>query len=93
MWLESEKIIPDQQIQELDNIVAHAKIFTCGDVEIGHVITSEAINKTTIVKDTETENVVNFAEQLNSDLVTGKYEGIYILVSYKEDNTDHTFVP
>ncbi|KAJ0176732.1 hypothetical protein K1T71_007911 [Dendrolimus kikuchii] len=72
VWLECDKVIPDQQIQQLDNIVTRAKIFTCGDIEIGHIIVSEAL---TNVKDAGIKNMVNLAEQEHSDLVIGKYEG------------------
>lgn len=47
----------------------HAKLFICGDIEIGHVTVSDAIahmDKQTISK---------IAEDSHSDLITGKYEG------------------
>lgn len=43
-----------------------------GDVEIGHVVVSEALSN---IEDTGLKTAVNLAENEHSDLVTGKYEG------------------
>lgn len=47
-------------------------MFTCGDVEIGHVVVSEAITR---IEETGFKNAVELAEKEHSDLVAGKYEG------------------
>lgn len=48
-------------------------MFTYGDVEIGHIVASEAILNITHTNDLK--NPTEFAEKSHSDLVTGKYEG------------------
>ncbi|KAM3965337.1 histidine protein methyltransferase 1 homolog [Aphomia sociella] len=72
-WLESEEVIPDNQIKQLDTMVQHAKMLLCGDLEIGHVIANEAMAN--IMCDDGTENAIELAEKNYSDLITGKYEG------------------
>ncbi|CAG9786622.1 unnamed protein product [Diatraea saccharalis] len=71
-WLPSLQVIPDKQIEELDNIVGQAKMFTCGEVEIGHVVVSDAISN---INKQSSEIASNFVREPNSDLVTGIYEG------------------
>ncbi|KOB75658.1 Histidine protein methyltransferase 1-like protein [Operophtera brumata] len=71
-WLESVEVIPEKQIKELDSIVTHAQMVTCDDIEIGHVVVSEAISN---IEDTGFKTAVKLAENEQSDLVTGKYEG------------------
>lgn len=73
-WLESVEVIPDKQIKDLDSIVNHGQMVTCGDVEIGHVLVSEAI---TNIEDAGFKTAVKLAENEESDLVTGKYEGTH----------------
>lgn len=62
-------MIPEKQVKDLDSIVSHAQMLICGDIEIGHVMVSEAISN---IEDTGFKT----AENEHSDLVTGKYEGI-----------------
>nr|XP_021188188.2 histidine protein methyltransferase 1 homolog [Helicoverpa armigera] len=89
-WLESEEIVPDKQIKNLDSIVTRAKMFACGDVEIGHVVVSEAMSS---IEESGLKNVIELAEKEHSDLVAGKYEGglkiwecTYDLIQYLEEN-------
>ncbi|XP_047029599.1 histidine protein methyltransferase 1 homolog [Helicoverpa zea] len=89
-WLESEEIVPDKQIKNLDSIVIRAKMFACGDVEIGHVVVSEAMAS---IEESGLKNVIELAEKEHSDLVAGKYEGglkiwecTYDLIQYLEEN-------
>ncbi|CAK1580111.1 unnamed protein product [Parnassius mnemosyne] len=70
-WYESEEIIPNKQLKELDNIVVHAKMFTCDEVEIGHVNNSDKI----FMSGDCQLNALELAEKEHSDLVAGKYEG------------------
>ncbi|KAG6440679.1 hypothetical protein O3G_MSEX001355 [Manduca sexta] len=72
VWLESEEIVPRNQINDLDSIVVHAKIFTCCDVEIGHVVIREAIAN---IEESGFKNAIELAEKEHSDLIVGKYEG------------------
>lgn len=53
-------------------MVKYAKLFTCGDVEIGHVLSSPKI------KDVLGDDI-NIAEKNHSDLITGKYEGEHFI--------------
>ncbi|XP_045498482.1 histidine protein methyltransferase 1 homolog isoform X1 [Colias croceus] len=86
-WLKSEKIEVADQVENLETIAKHAKMFMCGDVEIGHIVTNELqINN-------GTDNAVELAEKEHSDLITGKYEGglkiwecTYDLIEYLEEN-------
>lgn len=71
-WLKSEEILPSNQLKDLDVLAAQAKMFTCGDVEIGHVVVSNMMN---YIKDKGLKNVIELAENNHSDLVTGTYEG------------------
>lgn len=48
-------------------------MFACGDVEIGHVVTSEALAR---IEESDLENPVKLADDEQSDLVAGTYEGI-----------------
>ncbi|CAH2048524.1 unnamed protein product, partial [Iphiclides podalirius] len=70
-WFECEEIIPDTQIKQLDDIIVHAKMFTCYDVEIGHV---NHLDKVFLNGDNKM-NAFELAEKEHSDLVVGKYEG------------------
>lgn len=72
-WLESEEIIPDSQIKDLDDKVTRAKMFACGDIEIGHVVVSEALAR---IEEAGFKNAVELAEKEHSDLVAGTYEGV-----------------
>lgn len=71
-WLDSEEVIPSNQVKYLDDMVTHAKMFTCGDVEIGHIVVSEALAN----MPGDALNASKLAKDENSDLVTGKYEGV-----------------
>ncbi|XP_026761795.2 histidine protein methyltransferase 1 homolog [Galleria mellonella] len=73
-WLESEEITVDTQIEQLDSMVQHAKMFICGDnIEIGHVVANEAVAN--IISEDGVQNGTELAESNHSDLITGKYEG------------------
>ncbi|XP_053609936.1 histidine protein methyltransferase 1 homolog [Plodia interpunctella] len=92
-WFDCKEVVPTNQMEELDSIVKHAKMFICGDVEIGHVVTSEAIAN--ILSTNDTYNATECAEKDHSDLVVGKYEGglkiwecTYDLVEYLINNSD-----
>ncbi|XP_050351199.1 histidine protein methyltransferase 1 homolog [Nymphalis io] len=89
-WKSSEEIVPNNQIKDLKNLVTQAKMFICGDVEIGHVLINNMI---TYMKENGAKNVLDLTE--HSDLVTGKYEGglkiwecTYDLVEYLEKNIE-----
>lgn len=77
-WFESEEIMPRKQLTDLDENVKYAKMFTCGDLEIGYVnnvisnFSANGIN-----------NAAELAEKEHSDLVTGKYEGNLCCYMYK----------
>lgn len=66
------EVIPEKQVKDLDSIVTHAQMVTYGDIEIGHVLVSEAISN---IEDNGFKTSVKLAENKHSDLVTGKYEG------------------
>ncbi|XP_039752856.1 histidine protein methyltransferase 1 homolog isoform X2 [Pararge aegeria] len=66
-------------------------MFTCGEVEIGHVL----FNIETFSKESSLKNLIEFSENKHSDLVTGKYEGglkiwecTYDLIEYFETYPD-----
>ncbi|KAJ8721982.1 hypothetical protein PYW08_004384 [Mythimna loreyi] len=89
-WLDCEEVVPDNQIQNLDDEVIRAKMFACGDVEIGHVVISEVMAS---IEESGLKNAIKLAEKEHSDLVAGKYEGglkiwecTYDLIQYLEDN-------
>ncbi|CAH0585831.1 unnamed protein product [Chrysodeixis includens] len=89
-WLHSEEVVPGKQIKNLDEIVTQAKMFACGDVEIGHVVVSSAISN---IEGSGFKNAVELAEKEHSDLVAGKYEGglkiwecTYDLIQYLTEN-------
>lgn len=86
-WLESKEIVPDSQIKKVDEIV-HAKMFTCGDVEIGHVVAKEAFLN---CNENELQNAVHFAETQHSDLIAGKYEGKEIYLFFLNCYILHLF--
>ncbi|XP_050666199.1 uncharacterized protein LOC126966262 isoform X2 [Leptidea sinapis] len=69
-WIEAVKIEIKDQAKNIDDIAKHAKMFACGEVNIGHVITSVLQVKA----ENRTENVLELAEKEHSDLVPGKYE-------------------
>lgn len=48
-------------------------MFTCGDVEIGHIIISSTTSQ---IDDNDLSSVIKLAEKEQSDLVAGKYEGL-----------------
>ncbi|XP_050666198.1 histidine protein methyltransferase 1 homolog isoform X1 [Leptidea sinapis] len=86
-WIEAVKIEIKDQAKNIDDIAKHAKMFACGEVNIGHVITSVLQVKA----ENRTENVLELAEKEHSDLVPGKYEGglkiwecTYDLIEYLE---------
>ncbi|XP_038209761.1 histidine protein methyltransferase 1 homolog [Zerene cesonia] len=88
-WLKSEKIEVTDQTENLETIAKYAKMFMCGSVEIGHILT----NQLQIVLKNDTDNVVELAEKEHSDLIEGKYEGglkiwecTYDLIEYLEEN-------
>ncbi|XP_063826287.1 histidine protein methyltransferase 1 homolog isoform X2 [Ostrinia nubilalis] len=68
-WQECEEVMPSKQLKDFDEMVKHANMFTCGDIEIGHINVNEAIANMSL------ENASKLAEEENSDLVTGIYEG------------------
>ncbi|XP_068633130.1 histidine protein methyltransferase 1 homolog isoform X2 [Battus philenor] len=93
-FLECEEIIPDKQISTLEDIVIHAKMFTCDDVEIGHVAHSDKM----FLSGNYNTNALELAEQVQSDLVAGKYEGglkvwecTSDLIKYSLDSNDIDF--
>lgn len=53
-------------------------MFACGDVEIGHVVISEAMAN---IEESGLKNAIELAQEENSDLVAGKYEGKYATFS------------
>ncbi|KAL4720287.1 hypothetical protein ACJJTC_010137 [Scirpophaga incertulas] len=71
-WFQSEEILPDQQIELFDDVVKRAKMYTYGDLEIGHVEESEVLRN--LSGETFT-NAAKLATENNSDLLPGKYEG------------------
>ncbi|CAH1638119.1 unnamed protein product [Spodoptera littoralis] len=90
VWLDSEEIVPDKQIKSIDETVTRAKMFACGDVEIGHIVVSEAKAS---IEESGLKNAVELAEKEHSDLIAGKYEGglkiwecTYDLIQYLEEN-------
>ncbi|XP_045448372.1 histidine protein methyltransferase 1 homolog [Melitaea cinxia] len=90
-WFDSEEVIPSHQVKEIKDLLSHAKMFVCGDVEIGHVSVNNMI---TYLKYKGIGTVLELAEKKHSDLVTGKYEGglkiwecTYDLIEYFEDNS------
>ncbi|XP_063623916.1 histidine protein methyltransferase 1 homolog [Cydia splendana] len=97
VWLQCEEVTPNKQIEDIEDLVAHARMFACGDVEIGHVVASEALNKM-YTGGNEFINAVELAEKENKDLVAGKYEGglkiwecTYDLIEYLENQTGIQF--
>lgn len=68
-WKDCEEIVPSKQMIDFEEKIIHAKMFTCGDLEIGHIIVNEAIANMNL------ENASKIAKEENSDLVTGFYEG------------------
>ncbi|CAG9562030.1 unnamed protein product [Danaus chrysippus] len=92
-WLDSEEVIPNSNVDDLDELVEHAKMFTCGCIEIGHVLIDDIFKHN--INKKNYENILNLAEKEHSDLVSGKYEGglkiwecTYDLVEYFENNPD-----
>ncbi|KAJ2948992.1 hypothetical protein O0L34_g5931 [Tuta absoluta] len=71
-WAESVEIDPGNKIEDLDEIAARAKMFVCGDIEIGHVVAKDALLR---IGDSDLKNDVELADNEHSDLVPGKYEG------------------
>ena len=67
-------MVPVKQTQNLDDVASRAKMFACGEVEIGHVVVSEAMAS---IEESGLKNVIELAEKEHSDLVAGKYEGKY----------------
>ncbi|XP_047991249.1 histidine protein methyltransferase 1 homolog [Leguminivora glycinivorella] len=97
VWLECEEVTPNKQIEDIEELLAHARMFACGDVEIGHVVATEALNKM-YTGDSEFKNAVELAEKEHKDLVAGKYEGglkiwecTYDLIEYLENLTGIQF--
>ncbi|XP_063363796.1 histidine protein methyltransferase 1 homolog [Cydia amplana] len=97
VWLECEEIIPNKQIEDIEELLAHARMFACGDVEIGHVVASEALSEM-YTTDSEFKNAVELAEKEHKDLVAGKYEGglkiwecTYDLIEYVDNQTGIQF--
>ncbi|XP_072949097.1 histidine protein methyltransferase 1 homolog [Epargyreus clarus] len=82
-WFDSEQVIPNEdQLKNFENVITHAKMFTYGDIEIGHVL---------LDKSQVDENLVDE----HCDLVTGKYEGglkiwecTYDLIEYLTENEE-----
>ncbi|XP_034832453.1 histidine protein methyltransferase 1 homolog [Maniola hyperantus] len=90
-WLSSEEIVPSNQIKDLDDLVSRARMFTCGEVEIGHVL----VNNIACSNETGLKNLIELSEKEHSDLVAGKYEGglkiwecTYDLIEYFEKYPD-----
>ncbi|CAH0398430.1 unnamed protein product [Chilo suppressalis] len=72
-WFTCEEVVPDQQmIQKLDDHVKQARMFTCGDVEIGHVVVSDAISN---MSSKSLQMASKLIIDVKSDLITGQYEG------------------
>ncbi|KPI97687.1 Histidine protein methyltransferase 1-like [Papilio xuthus] len=93
-WFECEEIIPDKQINDLDNIVVHAKMFVCEDIEIGHLSSCDKLFSS---GDYEL-NALELADKEHSDLIAGKYEGglkvwecTSDIIKYLLENTDINF--
>ncbi|CAH4027278.1 unnamed protein product [Pieris brassicae] len=88
-WLQCERVELTNQHNNLETIAKQAKMFMCGDVEIGHVFT----NQLSIDIGQSKKNAVELAEKEHSDLITGKYEGglkiwecTYDLIEFLENN-------
>ncbi|XP_014358226.2 histidine protein methyltransferase 1 homolog [Papilio machaon] len=93
-WFECEEIIPDKQINNLDDVVVHAKMFICEDIEIGHVSSCDKL----FSSGDYTFNALELAEKEHSDLIAGKYEGglkvwecTSDVIKYLLDNPDINF--
>ncbi|XP_075977622.1 histidine protein methyltransferase 1 homolog isoform X2 [Anticarsia gemmatalis] len=94
-WFESEEVVPDKQLKPAGEEVTRAKMFACGDVEIGHVVVTEALAN---IEGSGFSNAVELAEKEHSDLIAGTYEGglkiwecTYDLVEYLESQSDTNF--
>ncbi|CAB3236775.1 unnamed protein product [Arctia plantaginis] len=94
-WFDSCEVVPEHQIKNFDEKVTRAKMFACGDVEIGHVVASEALAR---IEESGLENAVKLADKEHSDLVAGTYEGgfkvwecTYDLVEFLENETEVNF--
>ncbi|KAI8436660.1 hypothetical protein MSG28_010148 [Choristoneura fumiferana] len=97
VWIECEEIVPHESIENIDDLVTHASIFICGDVEISYVKASEALANM-YKGDNVFKSAVELAEKEHSDLVTGKYEGglkiwegTSDLIEFLESNSDIPF--
>lgn len=62
---------------DMDSYAGRVKMFLCGDLEIGHVMAKEAMLRMGEKKEDFVKNAVEQAENNQSDLVPGKYEGRY----------------
>lgn len=71
-WPESEEIVPVTHIKNFDERARRAKMFACGDVEIGHVVVTEPMASN---EESGLKNIIELSEKEHSDLVAGKYEG------------------
>lgn len=73
---ECTEVIPNIKL-DLNNLAGKVKMFVCGDLEIGHVATKEAMLQIGTVGN-DLQNAIELAEKKHSDLVPGKYEGLYL---------------
>ncbi|XP_077289023.1 histidine protein methyltransferase 1 homolog [Arctopsyche grandis] len=75
--LKAQEIFPnDKIIDNIDDLVIKANVFSWGDLQIGHVLPQDAV--TYLKEDGRIQNLdnnISLADDLHSDLVEGKYEG------------------
>lgn len=78
--LKAQEIFPnDKIIENIEDLVIKANVFSCGDLQIGHVLPQDAVMY--LKEDGRIQNLENnisLADDLHSDLVEGKYEGILL---------------
>lgn len=78
-WINCEciEVIPDIKF-DLNSLTGRVKLFLCGNLEIGHVAAKEAILSIESMVDKGLTNAIKQADKEHSDLVPGKYEGLYL---------------
>lgn len=97
-WVESEEILSEKVLQNLDDEKIRAKMFVCGEVEIGHVIVNAALSDIKKKSANGSTNKVELADEAHSDLVAGEYEGglkiwecTYDLIEFLEEHVEIHF--
>lgn len=71
------ELIPNIKV-DLNSFAGKVKMFLCGDLEIGYVTAKEAMQQIGTTVDNNLKNAIKLAEKEHSDLVPGKYEGLYL---------------